>query len=51
MGTGTRQWYGETCTIGSYKYKNLKLEKKEKEEKEASLEEVLLSSSLVTCVN
>jgi hypothetical protein len=42
---------GETCTIGSSKYKNLKLEKKEREEKEASPEEVLLSSSPVTCVS
>jgi hypothetical protein len=31
-GTGTRQKLGETCTVGSSKYKNLKLRKKRKRE-------------------
>jgi hypothetical protein len=42
-GTETRQKQGETCTIGSSKYKNLKLKKKEEKKRSDIAKEVLIS--------
>jgi hypothetical protein len=42
-GTGMCQELGETCTIGSSRYKNLKLKKKEEKKKSYAVEGVLTS--------
>jgi hypothetical protein len=41
--TGTRWKFGEACTIGSSRYKNLKLKKKEEKKRSYAVEWVLLS--------